>query len=137
LPLLDQVIEKNKNTVKVVFKNFPLSNHKYSRKAAAAALVADAKGKYWEFNEELFKNMRQLSDKKVREIATRLGLDPDEIFKEMKTKKIQGIIAQDMKDAIKAEIMGTPTIFVNGRLLKDRSFKGFQDMINAQLKKRP
>jgi protein-disulfide isomerase len=131
------VIESNKDTVKLVFKNYPLPNHRYSRKAAAAALAADTNGKYWEFHEALFKNMRKLSDKKVREIATSLGLDADEIEKEMNSKKIQKMISQDIKDANEAGIRGTPTIFINGIQLKNPSLQGFQDLINSRLKKRP
>lgn len=137
MPILDQVIERNKDTVKLVFKNYPLTNHRYSRKAAAAALAADTKGKYLEFQEALFKNMRKLSDEKVREIAASLGLDADEIEKEMNSKKIQKMISQDIKDANEAGIRGTPTIFINGIQLKNRSLQGFQDIINSQLKKRP
>lgn len=137
MPLLDLVIEKNKDTVKLVFKNYPLPNHRYARKAAAAVLAADTKGKYWEFHEALFENIRQLGDEKVREIATSLGLDADEIEKEMKSKKIQAIINQDIRDGKKAGVQGTPAIFINGRQLKNVSLQGIQDIINDQLKKRP
>lgn len=109
--------------------------HKYARNAAAAALAADSMGKFWEFHEELYKNMKKLSDKKVREIATNLGLDPDEFFKVMKSKKIQNKINKDMRDAKEAGVSGTPAIFINGRRLRDRSIEGFQDIIDTQLKK--
>ena len=110
--------------------------HSYARKAAAAALVAYKMGKFWEFNDALFENIHQLNDKKVREIATDLGFDPDEFEKEMKSEKIQNKIDQDIKEAEKAGVTGTPAVFVNGRRLRDRSLKGFQDIIDTLLKKR-
>ncbi len=135
MPTLDQVIEKNKDTVKLVIKNYPLSMHSYARNAAAAALAADSMGKFWEFHEALYKN-KKLDDKKVREIASKLGLDPDEFIKIMKSEAIQDKISEDIRDAKKAGVHGTPTIFINGKLLRDRSIEGFQDAIDERLKKK-
>lgn len=133
---LKEVIKENKNAVKVVFKNFPLSMHKYARDAAAAALVADSMGKFWEFHEALFENYNKLNTEKIREIATGLGLDADEFFRKMKSQKIQNKIDQDIRDGEKAMVKGTPTIFINGKQLRDGSIEGFQDLINKQLKKK-
>lgn len=135
LPKLNQVIEKNKDTVKIVTKNYPLPMHKNARKAAAAALTAHSMGKFNEFHEALYKNAAQLDDKKVGEIAASLGLDPDEFIKKMKSKKIQNQIKRDMSDAKKAEVRATPTVFINGKNLKNLSITGFQNAIDAQLKK--
>ncbi|UCE56957.1 MAG: hypothetical protein JSV31_01505, partial [Desulfobacterales bacterium] len=49
------MLEKNPTSVKIVFKNFPLRNHKYAATAAVAAIAADRQGKFWEFHDELFK----------------------------------------------------------------------------------
>jgi protein-disulfide isomerase len=132
--LLDQVIEKNKNTVKIVIKNYPLKMHSYARNAAAASLAAASMGKFWEFHEALFKN-KKLDDKKLREMVASFGFDPDEFENKMKSKEIQNKIDQDKLDGKKAGISGTPTIFINGKLLRNRSLKGFQDMIDSELKK--
>ena len=130
------MLEQNKDSVKLVLKNFPLSSHKYARNAAAAALAAKTKGKYWEFHDELFKNMKQLSDEKVKEIAAGLGLDADEIMSKMKSREIQNIINRDVRDAINAGVRGTPAVFINGKKLKSRSIRSFQNQIDAELKKK-
>jgi protein-disulfide isomerase len=54
VPVLEQVLEKNPNQVKLVFKNFPLRNHKFAMEAAIAALAAEKQGKFWEFHDLLF-----------------------------------------------------------------------------------
>jgi len=69
------VLDKYPKEVKLVFKNFPLSKHKFARKAATAALAAKAQGRFWEFHDELFENHRNLNDVKIQEIAKELGLD--------------------------------------------------------------
>ena len=109
--------------------------HGYARKAAAAALAAYKMGKFWEFHKALYENYRQLSDEKVLEIATGLGLDPDNFKQEMTSEKIRNKIDQDIIEAEKAGATGTPTVFVNGRRLRDRSLDGFQDIIDTLLKK--
>ena len=109
--------------------------HRYARNAAAAALAADSMGKFWEIHEALYKN-KKLDDEKVREIASNLGLDPDVFIKIMKSRAIQEKISKDVRDAKKVGVNGTPTIFINGRLLRDRSVEGFQDAIEEQLKKK-
>ena len=109
--------------------------HKYARKAAAAALTADSMGKFWEFHEALYKNSRQLNDKKVSEIAKNLGLDPDKFIKEMESEKIQNKIKQDMIDGDKADLRATPSVYINGKLLNHPDLDSIQEMIDAQFKK--
>ncbi|MBI5118758.1 thioredoxin domain-containing protein [Candidatus Poribacteria bacterium] len=135
MPLLQQVLEKYPNDVKLVFKNLPLSMHKFARKAATAALAANDQGKYWEFHDKLFQNQSALSDATVQKIAEELGLDAEKFNKDIQGPAIQELIGRDVKDAQQAGITGTPTILVNGRLLKKRSLAGFQEMIDAELKK--
>lgn len=110
--------------------------HGYARDAAAAALTAYKMGKFWEFHEALYENSYQLSDEKIREIASSLGLDPDAFEQEMKSIEIQKKIDQDMIEAEKAGVTGTPSVFVNGRRLRNRSIDGFQDIINTLLNKK-
>ena len=135
MPVLEQVLETYPDDVKIVFKNFPLRNHKFAMKAATAALAAESQGKFWEFHDLLFKNYNKLNDQKIREIALELGLDQTEFKKKMKDPKITAIIRQDVRDGAQAGVRGTPTIFINGRRLNNRSLKGFQAAIDKELQK--
>jgi protein-disulfide isomerase len=135
VPLLEQVLEKYPEGVKVVFKNFPLRNHKFAGKAAIAALAADKQGKFWEFHDLLFENYNRLSDEKIKEIAEKLGLDMEKFEKEQKDPQILKKINRDMSEGQRAGVRGTPTVFANGRLLRNRSLEGFQILIDKALKK--
>ena len=135
MPLLEQVLEKYPDQVKLVFKNFPLRNHKYARKAAAAALAAHSQGKFWEFNQELFKNARQLSDQKIKQIVGQLGLNEERFQKDWRDPQIIKKINKEIQDAKRIGVRGTPSIFVNGRLLRQRSMEGFRLIIEKELKK--
>jgi protein-disulfide isomerase len=123
------------NDVKVVFKNFPLRSHRFSMQAAVAAMAAASQGKFWEFHDLLFKNYNQLDDQKIQEIAQSVGLNMEEFEKKKNDPAIMQQINQDMADAQQVGLRATPTVFVNGILLKNRSLQGFQEVINKQLEK--
>lgn len=134
-PMLDQVLEKNPGNVKVVYKHFPLQNQKFGWKAAAAALAAQRQGKFWPFHDRLYDNAARLSDEKIQEIAATLGLNMDLFNADLKSPALQAKIQQDLQDGRKADVRGTPAIYINGRVLKNRSLAGFQEMIDKELGK--
>jgi protein-disulfide isomerase len=136
LPLLNQVLEKYQGKVKLVFKNFPLSTHQFARKAASAALAAGKQGKFWELHDRLFQNYNRLNDQVVQEQAKELGLDLQKFDKDMADPQIMQVINQDMQDGAKAGVRGTPTLFVNGSLLRNTNLEGFQAAIDKELEKR-
>jgi protein-disulfide isomerase len=135
VPVLEQVLEKNPDKVKLVFKNFPLRNHKFAMPAATAALAAEKQGKFWEFHDLLFKDYNRLNEQKVKEIAQKLKLDMEKFEKDRKDPGIRTLISRDVSEGNRAGVRGTPTIFINGRLLRNRSPAGFQEMIEKALKK--
>lgn len=135
MPLLEQVLEKNPDNVKIVYKSFPLRKHKFAMKAAIAVLAAESQDKFWEFHDLLFEDFNELNDEKVLEIAGKLGLNKGEFEKKMKDPELGMKIRKDLADGSDAGVRGTPTIFINGRLLKNRSLMGFQKVIDKELSK--
>jgi len=135
VPLLEQVLEKNPKTVKLVFKNFPLSRHKFAEKAAVAALAADRQEKFWPFHDRLFENYNKLSEQKIQEIAVSVGLDMDRYNRDLRSPAIQAKVRQDLRDGQLADVRGTPAVYINGRVLKNRTLAGFQEIIDGELAK--
>ncbi len=119
----------------MVFKNMPLRFHKFADPSARAAMAAFKQGKFWEFHNELF-GAEQLSDDVISNAAVKLNLDIAQFNKDMNSPEVRQQINKDMLDAQKAGVTGTPTIFINGKRLKNRSPQGFQEMIDAELKTR-
>jgi protein-disulfide isomerase len=58
--LVDDILAKYPNDVKVVIKNFPLSLHKQAYKAAQYALAANEQGKYKEMYHAIFDDYKNL-----------------------------------------------------------------------------
>jgi protein-disulfide isomerase len=128
------VLEKYPNDVKLVIKHFPLATHTYARKAAIAALAAGKQGKFWEAHEKLFANQNDLNDTKVEAIAGELGLDMEKFKKDLQDPAIASVIDRDMNDGLKANVQGTPSIFINGKLLNQRNY--LLQAVEAALKKK-
>ena len=127
------MLEKNPKSVKIVFKNFPIRSHKFAVQAAIAALAADRQGKFWDFHDELFKQYNKLNEEKVQEIATKLKLDKAQFEKDRKDPLLMEQIKYDYNEGIRVGVRSVPSVFVNGRKLKDRSLKGFQTLIDKEL----
>lgn len=135
VPLLKQVLEAYPGKVKLVFKNFPLKMHKNARAAAAAALAADRQGKFWPLHDLLFENYNKLNSQKIRELAEQAGLDMARFDQDRNDPALQQVINADMQEGQKVGVRGTPTVFINGRRLQNRSMAGFKQMIDVELAK--
>jgi len=131
--LLHRVADAHPDTVKLVFKNFPLRSHSLARPAAAAALAAHRHGKFWEFHDRLFAEQGRLSPEKIAQVAASLGFEENALALEASDPEIQERIEKDYRDGLEAGVQGTPTIFVNGRLLQERSLSGFTEAIAEAL----
>jgi protein-disulfide isomerase len=130
------VLEKYPHEVKLVMKHFPLPMHSFARKAAMAALAAGKQGKFWEVHEKLYAYQKELSDAKVETIVQDLGLNLEQFNRDLKDPAIGALIEREMNNARQANVRGTPTIFVNGKVLSQRNLPGFQQAIEAELKKK-
>ena len=131
------MLEQYPDDVKLVFKNFPLTRiHKFAMNAAVAAMAANQQGKFWEFHHELFQNYNKLNDEKFDEIAQSLALDMAQFKQDMDNPALTALVQRDLKDGVDAGVRGTPTIFINGRLLQQRSLPGFKQIIDEELAKK-
>lgn len=117
-------------------KHFPLGNHKFAKKAAAAAMAAHQQGKFWEYHHKVFQNMRSLNDQKLQDIAKDLGLKMKKFNRDLKSPAIERLITRDMNEGYRAGLRGTPTIYVNGKHLQRPNIQSFQQAIDEALKKK-
>jgi protein-disulfide isomerase len=129
------LLEKDPDQVKLIFLNFPLRSHKFSKKAAVAAFAAKKQGKFWEYHDRLFMNGDNLSDEKFLQIARELNLDMGEFEKDMKDLKIVARINQDIRLGAYLGVRGTPTVYINGRLSKARTLEALQAEVEIELRK--
>jgi protein-disulfide isomerase len=133
--IFSKILKKYPGKIKIVYKSYPLQSHKFAWKAAANAMAAHQKGKFWEFHDRLFANSKNLNDAKIMEIRKSLGFDTPEFDELIKSAAVRKKVADDYKEGQRNGVRGTPSVFVNGKRLKDKSFKGFTVAIDNEFKK--
>jgi len=133
-PILDRIVSEFGDRVRLVVRDFPLSQHANARKAAEAAEAAREQGKYWEYAAVLFRNQSALGVDKLRQYASELGLDRARFDASLDSGKFSEKVQRDVMDGHKLGINGTPTIYINGKRVSDNSYENVKSAIEATLK---
>ena len=116
--LKDRYIDTGK--VKLQFRDFPLMGHQYAKRAAIAADCALEQGedKYFAYMDKLFNG--NLDDNSLKQYAQEIGLDMDKFNTCLANETYKGEVDEDYNAAVNAGAPGTPTFFVNGRMVQYR-----------------
>lgn len=114
--VLQDLLEQMSDQVRLVFRNFPLTQiHPHAEQAAEAAEAAGAQGKFWEMHDTLFEHQDALAEEDLVVYASILGLDVGRF----QTDLLQGTYAprvrEDFLSGVRGGVNGTPTFFINGR----------------------
>jgi len=133
-PVLERLVSEFGNRVRLVVRDFPLSQHADAPKAAEAAEAAREQGKYWEYAALLFRNQSALDVNKLKPYATDLGLDRARFDAALDSRKFAEKVERDVIDGQKLGVNGTPTFYINGKRVSDRSYEALKATIEAALK---
>ena len=148
--MIDDVLKKYPNDVKVVFKSFPLSSHKQAFKAAKYAIAAGRQGKFKEmfhkiFDNDAWKGLRANEDLPLQ-LAAEIGLDIDQLNKDMNDPSLEAQIQEEYEqlkslgnsydtDQYAGVRLAVPKFFINGREPEGRSLDAWSKVIDEELKK--
>jgi protein-disulfide isomerase len=139
-PVLEEVLKAYGDKVRFVVRDFPLAMHENAFKAAEAADAANAQGKFFEYTSLLFKRQKALDVASLKKYASELGLNRAKFDAALDQGIYAAEIKHDMDDGEVYGITGTPTIFINGVMLKTLSADGLRESIDraaANAKKSP
>jgi protein-disulfide isomerase len=125
-PVLDELLKSYGNRVRFVVRDFPLTQHEQSRKAAEAADAANAQGKFFEYATVLFKNQEALDVASLKKYAAALGLDMTRFNAALDGGTYAAEVQKDVEDGTEYGINSTPTIFVNGVRQRDLTPEGLR-----------
>jgi protein-disulfide isomerase len=131
---LERLLAEYADRVRLVVRDFPLSQHEHAAKAAEAAEAAREQGKYWEFIALLYSRQSALQPEKLKEYATELGLDRERFDAALASNKFTDKVQRDLLDGQKLGVGGTPTLYLNGKRISDRSYEGLKASIEEALK---
>jgi protein-disulfide isomerase len=96
-------------------------------------VAAQKQGKFWAMHDLLFANQRALAPEQIDGYARQLGLDMPRFQADMASDAAKAQVEADRRLARRAGVRGTPTVFINGRLLQDRTLDGARALIEPLL----
>lgn len=137
-PKLREIVEKSSGQVRLVFKHFPLSQHRNAMPAAQAVEAAGEQGKFWEMYDLLYVTQNQwesLGDPRdfLMSAADALALNLEQFGYSVDTRKYSDKILTDLREAEDLNVNATPTFFVNGERYVGIPDSSFEELVNLKL----
>lgn len=123
-PALKNIKNEFGSNLNFVFRNLPLTAiHKNALLAAQAAEAARVQNRFWEMHGLLYESQKLWSDDAnprpiFLKFARDLGLDTERFDRDLGGEEVKMRIEADQAAAARLGITGTPTILINGRLLR-------------------
>ncbi|HEY8742041.1 MAG TPA: thioredoxin domain-containing protein, partial [Chloroflexota bacterium] len=83
-PIVKEIQRRLGDSLRFVFRNFPLAEmHPHAQHAAEAAEAAGAQEQFWPMHDALYEHQRTLDDAHLRRHAAELGLDQERFDREL------------------------------------------------------
>lgn len=134
-PIVKQIIESYGDKIRYVLRDFPLEFHGFAVKAAEAAQCAGDQGKYWEYGDLLWQHQDKLDISDLKQYAGELALDKGKFEDCLDKGKYTEEVKKDQAAGSEAGVSGTPSFFINGRMLTGaQPFEQFKEIIDEELK---
>ncbi len=135
LTVLNQVLERYPDQVKLAFRDFPIQNiHPQAQQAAEAAHCASEQGKFWEYHDLLFENQDTIPTANFADHAKTIGLEVASFQACLDSQKYKTKVERNYADGVKAGVSGTPAFFINGRLVSGaQPLEAFKAVIDEEL----
>jgi protein-disulfide isomerase len=104
-------------TLRIEWRDFPYRGQE-SVNAAVAARSAQAQGRFWEYHDLLYDSQFSgFSDENLTELAREAGLDTQRFESDYRSGRYERSVRADFQQGLNAGVNGTPTFFINGKML--------------------
>jgi protein-disulfide isomerase len=132
--IVDEVVKSYGDKVRLVYRDYPLQFHPQALPAANAARCAGDQGKYWEYHHNLMSVEGSLMDDDLKKRATDVGLDATKFNACLEAKPYEQAIMASFEEGSALGVTGTPTFFINGRMMVGaKSAEDLKMMIDEEL----
>jgi protein-disulfide isomerase len=134
-PIVQELQRVFASSLRLVFRNLPLSNvHPHAEAAAEAAEAVALQGPFWAMHDLLFQHQRDLRAESLLRYAEQAGADSNQVAEVLTRRGTRERVESDLEGALRSGANGTPTFFVNGyRYDQSWDFDSFREFIQAEL----
>lgn len=117
------ILQTYNGKVRYVFKAFPREAHGIGRLSAEYFVAAGMQSpeKAWDLYDKLFVEsdaLMQNGEATLKSAAKAVGLDMKRLATDIKSKNVKDLIDEDMAEANRYGVEGTPTFFVNSLVVR-------------------
>ncbi|MEK7130397.1 MAG: thioredoxin domain-containing protein [Patescibacteria group bacterium] len=110
---LEEILKIYPDKIRLVWKNYPLAFHSYSKKAAEAALCANEQKKFSQMQNQLFEHQNiSLLPKDIKEYAKDIGLDMDKFNTCFDGGLNEEAVSRDIAAARQFGVDSVPSFFI-------------------------
>ncbi len=112
---MHKIAQSHPGDASIVFKQMPLVRiHPYAAAAAVVTAFAHEKGQFWTAHDAIFEHQSAISADYLAKLLETLGASPEDVFDPVKGQPYGVVVIEDMADAEKADVGGTPSVFIDG-----------------------
>jgi len=135
--VLEEIQKEHPNDIAIHIKNFVV--HPSAQLEHIAGMSANSQGRFKEMHDLLFSKRKEMIEAsqgdpkayqdKILELAKQIGLNTNQLKKDLESEKYKELLEADGKEARSAGVSGTPSVFINGY------FYGFDpEVIKSKIK---
>jgi protein-disulfide isomerase len=139
-PIINRLGDELSDSVRVVYRHFPLvSIHHNAFDAARAAEAAGRQGKFWDMHDLLFENQDEWSNDgspkdKFIDYANELELDEESFKNDYESSEVEDKINEHIFQANRLGINSTPSFVLNDQLIQNpRGYEAFKTLVEENL----
>jgi protein-disulfide isomerase len=117
-PTLAQLSARYGDHVRLVYRDFPIDSlHPQARNAHEAARCADAQGRFWAYHDALYSKPPKAGLDDLKAIAKDVDLDMGAFDACLTAGTYRAAVQKDIDEGTRLGVTGTPTFFINGRVI--------------------
>jgi len=133
-PTLIQLAARYRDRVKLVYRDFPIDSlHPQARNAHEAARCANAQGKFWAYHDALYSTPRKATED-LKTIAKEVDLEMKAFERCLNGRTYRSAVQQDIDEGTRVGVIGTPTFFINGRVISGaQPLESFTRIVDEEL----
>jgi protein-disulfide isomerase len=133
-PAIERVLAEYGDKIRFVYRDYALNFHKRAEPAAVAARCAGDQDKFWDYHKNLMNVAGTLNDDDLIGRAERLGLDMTAWQACVGANRHLDLIQTGFRDGAAVGVTGTPTFFINGRMMVGAvEYEAMKEVIEDEL----
>lgn len=134
-PTLTELATRYGDRLKLVYRDFPIDSlHPQARNAHEAARCANAQGKFWAYHDALYSKPPRAGVDALTAIAKEVDADVETFERCLDAGTYRSAVQKDIDEGTRLGVTGTPTFFINGRVISGaQSLDSFTRIVDEEL----